>query len=428
MLTPSGIEIRQGESQWYPSSVVAEKFEQLADQGVYVRRSGQVDGPYTASRAVEVLQEHPAAEAREGKNGAWMPAPAYLSQLKNRALDGKKVRVQCPHCQKKLVMLATLAGKAANCPSCSRSFRVPGDAIAVDAEDTSAPARVATNLSASTDKVSSLPKASLVVSSANVKVISPLQPSVIKVVRPAAPTMPTATNKFGSSQEPTLVQGLSRPSGGRNTGSWNTDNGNTGSWNTGNAAIPVVPEAVLPPSSNPIFELDNFSTPSATPRPGPGVNGPGVIGPGVIGPGAAPAAPSKPSDRSVHYIIPGIFFVIWGSLFAIVLLIGFLRLGLVFWGIFNSDAFGQRSGQTFVSNYLFGFVLGEILGLICVAALAYIFITGGVAMLLRKRESLTMARTAAVCAAIPCLGLFIWPFGIWACFKLFSDQVKRDFK
>jgi hypothetical protein len=400
MLTQSGIEIRQGESQWYSSSVVAEKFEQLADQGIYVRRSGQVEGPYTASRAVEVLQEHPAAEAREGRNGTWVPAPAYLSQLKNRALDGTKVRVQCPHCQKKLVMLATLAGKAANCPVCSRSFRVPGDAIAVDSQGNVSPAGVATNRSASTDKGSSVPKAPLVVSSANVKVISPLQPGVIKVVQPAAPTTPTATSKPSSSQSPALVQVSNRPSAA----------GNTAAWNTGIRPVTVVPAMVLPQESNPTFELDNFSTPPATLRPGPS------------------GAPRRPSDRSVHYFIPGIFFIIWGSLFAIVLLVGFLRLGLIFWGIFNSDALSQRSGQTFVSNYLFGFVLVEILGLICVAALAYIFINGGVAMLLRKRESLTMAQTAAVCAAIPFLGLLIWPFGIWACFSLFSDRAKRDFK
>ena len=70
---------------------------------------------------------------------------------------------------------------------------------------------------------------------------------------------------------------------------------------------------------------------------------------------------------------------------------------------------------------LIGFIVGMIFGLI----IAILMTSGGVSMAMRK--SLGTARTAAVIAAIPCFGLCVCPFGIWACVLLFNEQAKRDF-
>jgi hypothetical protein len=412
MLTQPGIEIRQGDSQWYPPAVVAQKFEQLADQGVYVRRSGQVEGPYTAIRAVEVLQDHPTAEVKEGKSGPWIPAPAYLAQLKNRSADGKRVRAQCPHCEKTLVMLASLAGKAANCPNCSRSFRVPGDAKPYDQNDSPSPKVPAVgNQPGGSPQASTVPKAPIVVSSANVKVISSQTspPSAAKVDQ-SAPTTPPASPKG-----PTVVQVSSRPSG-----AWNTSGVPVKAVPV-SAAVPVATAVPVLPGT-PTFELDDFSPPPASLRPG----------------GTSFASPSRqPGDRSIHYVVPGVFFLIWGILGVLLVLAGLGLAGFRVWALINlstlvgGDVIVNGSQQISVSEVRTADLIkvaSQLVGLIFTAILTYIFISGGLAMLHRNRQSLPMARTAAVCAAIPCFGCLIWPFGIWGCISVFSDNAKRDFR
>ena len=50
---------------------------------------------------------------------------------------------------------------------------------------------------------------------------------------------------------------------------------------------------------------------------------------------------------------------------------------------------------------------------------------GAITMAMQK--NLTLSRAGAVLATIPCVGLVVMPFGIWACVALFTRRAERDF-
>ncbi len=75
--------VKQGEGDWYPAHVVLKKFEQLAQDGIYVRRHGDVEGPFTASKAIDVLAETSlkGVQAKVGIHADWVSASRLLQRL-----------------------------------------------------------------------------------------------------------------------------------------------------------------------------------------------------------------------------------------------------------------------------------------------------------------------------------------------------------
>jgi len=146
--------------------------------------------------------------------------------------------------------------------------------------------------------------------------------------------------------------------------------------------------------------------------------------------GAAPASPyATPSYNSGYsgggysggasernpaiYIIPGILISIWGFL---VVISACLRIGGI--AIFIANL---QPGQVVRWETVISFIIGAIIGLI----LGGLQLFGGIS--LAMRNNLSMARTGAILCAIPCFGIFCFPFGIWAVVLLFTGSHKRDF-
>ncbi len=70
-------------------------------------------------------------------------------------------------------------------------------------------------------------------------------------------------------------------------------------------------------------------------------------------------------------------------------------------------------------------VIGLIVGALIALVAGIVMLFGAIAMM--RRSSLNSARTAAICAAIPCFGGCVFPVGIWAAVLLFTGSFKRDF-
>ena len=70
----------------------------------------------------------------------------------------------------------------------------------------------------------------------------------------------------------------------------------------------------------------------------------------------------------------------------------------------------------------------QLVGALFLVALQTIIFAGALRM--TQRQSLTLARTAAICAIIPCSGccLFQLPVGIWAAVLLFNSEAKQHFE
>lgn len=75
--------VRKDDGDWYPAKIVLKKFEQLAREGIYTRHDGVVDGPFTAKKAIEVLQGMPLHEtqAKVGIHADWVDADRLLLKL-----------------------------------------------------------------------------------------------------------------------------------------------------------------------------------------------------------------------------------------------------------------------------------------------------------------------------------------------------------
>jgi hypothetical protein len=81
----SQMRVRQGQSGWHAATDVLAKFRRLAENGVYFKRGGELTGPFTTQRAVELLRgeaESPESFAqlkvRIGRDQGWQPAADFL--------------------------------------------------------------------------------------------------------------------------------------------------------------------------------------------------------------------------------------------------------------------------------------------------------------------------------------------------------------
>ena len=82
----SKMRVKQGNSAWYPADEVLQKFRRLASEGIYVRHDGKVKGPFTAIKAVEILEEESdldRTQAKVGIHADWIPAIPLLQKLRS---------------------------------------------------------------------------------------------------------------------------------------------------------------------------------------------------------------------------------------------------------------------------------------------------------------------------------------------------------
>lgn len=105
--------------------------------------------------------------------------------------------------------------------------------------------------------------------------------------------------------------------------------------------------------------------------------------------------------------------MLWGGLSTLVsvIVLGLIVYVLAFHGM-------PPQGGVMLFWQSAGYVMALVLG--------FVMAIGGFGMI--QRTNMGSARTAAVMAAIPCLGCLVMPFGIWACVLLFSAAGERDFE
>lgn len=83
----SELRVRQGTGPWCPAARARAAFQQLADQGWYVKNGDTVFGPFTADRLLVLSQSGDLvenAEIRQGTQTLWKPAHKVLSLFKTK--------------------------------------------------------------------------------------------------------------------------------------------------------------------------------------------------------------------------------------------------------------------------------------------------------------------------------------------------------
>ena len=87
------LQVKQGNSAWHPAAVIRQKMDQLAARGIYIRCGKVAEGPFTISKARELLGtvSSEGITVRSGERGQWMPARRWLDAIQKleRKRQGK---------------------------------------------------------------------------------------------------------------------------------------------------------------------------------------------------------------------------------------------------------------------------------------------------------------------------------------------------
>lgn len=77
------LQVRQGNSPWYPAAVVRKKIDELEAGGIYIRFANVAEGPFTMTRAVELLKtvSSEGVRVRTGKTGKWVSATQWIGAI-----------------------------------------------------------------------------------------------------------------------------------------------------------------------------------------------------------------------------------------------------------------------------------------------------------------------------------------------------------
>jgi hypothetical protein len=84
------LQVKQGNSEWHPAAVIRKKMDQLVASGIYIQCAGIAEGPFTISKAHQLLQtvSIDGVEVRTGESGKWVSATAWLKAI--RKLERKR--------------------------------------------------------------------------------------------------------------------------------------------------------------------------------------------------------------------------------------------------------------------------------------------------------------------------------------------------
>ncbi|MDA7874594.1 serine protease [Rhodopirellula sp.] len=100
--TDDELVIRQGNSDWRSVEVIRTKIRQLQENGIFVRYKSVAEGPFTLTRAHDVLKRMTPGgiDVRTGAQGRWTPADKWLStidkllKVESKEIDSLSVAVQ----------------------------------------------------------------------------------------------------------------------------------------------------------------------------------------------------------------------------------------------------------------------------------------------------------------------------------------------
>lgn len=331
------------------------------------------------------------------------------------------IRFQCSSCNKTLQVADTAAGKKARCPTCQTLNDVPGSVgmVSNSAPGTAAkPATTGTgtpNPSPKSTGASSSDSETILVACSNCGKAS----RVLKAHAGKKVQCPHCQGKI-------VVPG-GKPSAGPATTK-------PAPLPTAKPVIPTAKPVRVTPQPAPTSNVDIFGTPAGSTSSndlwtdlGDQSGGNAAWQPMSSSPanpytpsystggyGGGGYSPARRTERSpALYIVAGTFIALWGF---ILVAAGFIRIGGI--AIFVTNI---PPNVTVKWELLIAYLVGAIIG-ICMGGIQ---LFGGISMAMRN--SLSMARTAAVVCTIPCFGGLCFPFGIWALVLLFSGSYKRDF-
>lgn len=321
-------------------------------------------------------------------------------------------RIKCTKCKSTLQIPDSARGKKVRCPQCEALLAVPAAKPASDTVKHPVPI-AAVKVKAGPASPQSMPSGKMKIRcpgcKATLQFSSAMAGKVISCTKCGTklkvPAKVTAASRQPNSSLPTQ---LNRPS---------TEHAFTPDPEHGDSA-PAGQIDDLPLEAN--QEHDIFGSGLDNSGGGFGFNDPLATRPTVDSPlhasasnYSAPAAPRSASPP--NYTIPAIALIVWGVLGVVIAVwrIGAIAVLLMF----------DERLNTMQINWprLAGYIVGSLIG----AAIFAGILVGGLAML--RRSGLVNARAGAILAAIPCFGIFVFPFGIWACVQLFSQRATRDF-
>lgn len=302
------------------------------------------------------------------------------------------IQLQCQSCQKILKVDDSAAGKKARCPGCQSLIDIPAavsssvsDKPVANPKQPHEPAKSGTSSSPVKVTCQSCGKVLQAPGHARGKAVRcPGCQSVVKVPATTPTKSPSAAGR--ATQSKPLAPASVAPQASIAPTSSPTGGGLFDAFGNIPSSMPTSGGWDLPPASP--YAVSNYSS-------------------------SALATPRKPMDRTPFYIINGIFIALWGLL---VVGFGVYTFVMLVIGLANIPAGMQINYPRLIGN-----IVGRLIAVI----LALVQLVGGIQM--ATRGNLSIARTAAIVAAIPCFGFLVFPFGIWATVLLFSKSAKRDF-
>ena len=319
------LEIRQGESDWFPATAVWSKFKELARAGIYLSCDGKEEGPYTAAKALQLLRqaEINVVEAKVGSDGQWVSGHDlldHLERLGRSAVEKTQARKRDTHRSAPRRMV-----------------------------ETSDPAK-------SSDEVYTLGSSGMILPSSSGRT---------QGMQTAAAPTPAA------GAETSLVQTETGTPSGR-FGDWTSD------------SEPGGDETSVSRDEQSAEQMLDY-----------------------------PRLPNQ--QNPAMYFVPGIVIATSGFV-----MLAYTLLALI----------SQRPGiavfttSVIPPNATVGYAATSVINIVFMV-LDTVMTLGAITMAMQK--NLTLSRAGAVLATIPCVGLVVMPFGIWACVALFTRRAERDF-
>ena len=437
------MQVRQGDSDWFPAKVVLAKFKELAKAGIYVRVQRSSDsvggeshaveakpqGPFTAIRALGMLRgmDLNNVDAKLGADGFWISGAhmlAQLERLEQSAIErppandsriateqqGASVSAAEPTVADRVRdSTARIAQRTDDfhveeersgdapkepakdlklvCPGCKSSLRVTSSLAGtiIHCPTCNQQIRVAAPKASNEPKPAKKPK---VLKAIPVTKAHPVAEPTASIKRPAPVAKPVAPIAKPVAPVARPVAPVARPVV---------------------PAAPVVPAPTAAPIAKPAAPTQiSTSNPYSHTLPRSGQNS---------GDMPYPRLPRQPS--AVGYVVPGVIIAVWGVLVCVLAAISLVTGGIGFATILSSDIPTEVQGR--VTANLIGQMITYVIMLVGCAAMTI----GAINMAMRR--NLKMARASAILAVIPCFGCLAMPFGIWACVTLFSTDAEQDF-
>ncbi|MFK8110765.1 MAG: hypothetical protein AB8B91_01105 [Rubripirellula sp.] len=92
----SGLQVKQGDGDWYSADVVREKIAALKANGIYIRYKGVAEGPFTLTRAHQLLAttSSDGVRVRTGAKGKWVGAKAWLETVQRLESKQKQSEIR----------------------------------------------------------------------------------------------------------------------------------------------------------------------------------------------------------------------------------------------------------------------------------------------------------------------------------------------